>query len=112
MRTIKIIGILVAAGFTLSACAKPGERVRFDGNYYPAKVKKSKDARENFTVTVRRAKQGLAGAREAGRYEGTDYCIKNVGDSTIAWSVGPDSDEALITEGGDTVVLRGTCNKW
>ena len=112
MRINHIIGLVIAAGLTLSACAKPGERVLFDGKYYPAKVSKGKDARENFTVTVRRANQGLPGAREAGRYEATRYCIKNFGDSKIEWSVGPDSDQALISDGGDTVVLRGTCNTW
>lgn len=105
---VKALGILALVG--LAACGG-GDRVLFDGKYYPAKAKKD-GALERFVVTVRRADQGLEGAREAGRYEGTDYCIKKFGTSTIAWAPGPDADRAAILTDGGNVVLRGTCNKW
>ncbi|MEI4194682.1 hypothetical protein [Roseovarius sp. E0-M6] len=103
---LAMTGALVATG-----CAKPGERVRFDGNYYPAKAKKVGE-RHNFVVTVRRVDQGIDGAREAGRYEGTDYCVKLFGDSTIAWNPGPDDAASRIVADNGNLVLRGTCNKW
>ena len=103
---------LLAATLTLSACAKPGDRVLFDGKYYPAKVKKDKTTRENFVVTVQRAAQGIDGAREAGRYEGTNYCIKNFGDSTIEWAEGQGPEDATPATGAGNLVLRGSCVKW
>lgn len=101
----------LAAILALGACAKPGERMLFEGQFYPAKAKKGA-TREEVIVTVRRIDQGLKGAREAGRYEATRYCVETVGDSTIDWVQGPDAaDGVLVTEGGN-LVLRGTCVKW
>ena len=108
-KTSLILGL--AAVLAVSACAKTGDRVRFAGNYYPAKAKKAGE-RHVFTVTVRRVNQGLPGAREAGRYAGTTYCIKHFGDSTIAWNPGPDDPAARIIAQNGNLVLRGVCNKW
>ncbi|RKF15007.1 hypothetical protein D6850_09105 [Roseovarius spongiae] len=107
-----ILAGLLAAAFALSACAKPGERVRFDGNYYPAKAKKAGDARENFVVSVRRVGQGIEGARAAAAYEGTRYCIKNFGDSTITWQPGADPADGALRVEGDALTVRGSCVKW
>ncbi len=104
------IGVLVGA-LALGACAKPGERVLFDGKYYPARVKKDGDQRENFVVTVQRVEQGLNGAREAGRYEGITYCVENYGSSDITWINGPEDEAAALTDSGN-LVLRGSCVKW
>ncbi|HEY9039850.1 MAG TPA: hypothetical protein VIN05_13010 [Roseovarius sp.] len=102
----------LAAALALTACGKPGERVRFDGNYYPAKLSKSGERREEFVVTVSDVAQGIEGAREAGRFAGTSYCIEIVGDSDITWQrgYGPDDGRA-ITENGN-LILRGSCAKW
>lgn len=106
-----ILAMAVISALGLTACAKPGERTLFEGKYYPAKVKKGA-TREEFVVSVRRVDQGIKGAREAGRFEATRYCIETVGDSTIEWLQGPDAEDGrLITEGGN-LVLSGTCVKW
>lgn len=101
----------LAAILALGACAKPGARMLFEGNYYPAKAKKG-ETREDVIVTVRRIDQGLKGAREAGRHEATRYCVETVGDSTIEWLRGPDAEEGVLLTQGGNLVLQGRCVKW
>lgn len=102
---------VLAAVLALSACSKPGDRMLFDGNYYPVKIKKGQ-TREAFSVTVRRIDQGINGARKAGKTEATRYCIETVGDSTITWQRGPDGQGGnLVTDRGN-LVLTGHCVKW
>jgi hypothetical protein len=111
MRALWIIAVL-AAGLGLTACGKPGERVLFDGHYYPARLTKSGETREQFSVVVRNVAQGLEGAREAGRFEGTTYCVETFGDSAITWQpgYGPDDGQAITDNG--SLVLRGSCVIW
>jgi hypothetical protein len=85
--------------------------MRFDGNYYPTRSKKAGDQREQFVITVKRADQGIAGARKAGQWEATRYCIKTVGDSTLTWQPGYDPETGAVIEGG-SLILRGSCVKW
>ncbi len=85
----------------------------FDGKYYPIKARASDKAdRKTFTVSVRRADQGLAGAREAGRYGGKQYCLKNYGTSEIRWIVGPDTPQSALGYSGGRLALSGTCVLW
>lgn len=102
----------VCAALALTACGKPGERVRFDGNYYPADLTKSGERREEFSVAVRDPGQGIDGAREAGRYEATRYCVETFGDSDIAWQpgYGPADGRAIAANGA--LILRGSCVVW
>ncbi len=108
----KWIALALAAALALTACGKPGERVRFDGNYYPAKLSKVGERRENFVVAVGDPGQGVAGAREAGRFEATTHCVKTFGDSDITWLAGydPDAGAAVIDDG--KLILRGSCVIW
>lgn len=105
--TFALVGLM-----GLSACAKPGDRVRFEGNYYPSKAKKESDDRTKFAVTVRRIDQGLKGALEAGRYEGTRYCVETFGDSTITWAQAQGPDDFAGSVEGASLTLRGACVKW
>jgi hypothetical protein len=82
-------------------------RVMFEGLYYPARISAERGDRAAFTVTVNRADQGIDGAREAGRYEATKYCIKQYGRSDTEWSVGPDTEGLAISN--DQLVLVGRC---
>lgn len=110
--TIRPIIMVLCAAVALSACSKPGERMRFDGNYYPTKLSKLGDQREGFIVAVRNPGQGIEGAREAGRFEATRHCITTFGDSTITWQAGydPDAGAAVIDNG--KLILRGSCVQW
>jgi hypothetical protein len=51
----------------------------------------------------------LVGAREAGRYEATKYCINQYGTSDIAWVSGPDVEDGSLTINNDELQLRGAC---
>lgn len=95
----------------LAACTDPAKKAPpFDGIYFKAKARAvdKKVTRSVFTVEVKRATQSVEGAREAGRYEATRYCIENYGTSDIIWAVGPDS--AALTLAGDALILKGTCD--
>lgn len=81
----------------------------FDGQFFRAKARKAGDAREVFEVSVRPVSASLAGAREAGRYEATRYCVETYGNSTIFWQIGPDSPDEALPIDGDTLTLSGVC---
>ncbi len=102
----------LAAALALTACGKSGERVRFDGNYYPAKLSKSGDRREEFVVTVSDVAQGISGARAAGRFEGTTYCVETFGDSDITWQPGYGPEDGSAISDNGSLLLRGSCVKW
>ncbi|SEK99329.1 hypothetical protein [Roseovarius nanhaiticus] len=110
--TAKPVILALCAALALSACGKPGERMRFNGNYYPADLKKVGDRREDFVITVRDPGQGIEGAREAGRFEATRYCVETFGDSTVNWQTGydPDANAAVMDNG--RLILRGSCVIW
>ncbi|MDQ7072104.1 MAG: hypothetical protein Q9M48_15475 [Rhodobacterales bacterium] len=112
---MRISIILLSAALVLSACANAkvnsGRNVEFDGVKFRAKISKGEE-REDFAVLVRGPSKSLVGAREAGRYEGTKYCIKNFGTSEILWANGPDdADEALVIV-DDTLAFQGRCKGW
>ncbi|MFX0545660.1 hypothetical protein ACEWPL_008960 [Roseovarius sp. S1116L3] len=108
----KPLTLAVCAALALTACARSGERARFNGNYYPADLNQVGDRREDFVIAVRDPGQGIEGAREAGRYEATRYCVETFGDSTINWRAGydPDAGAAVIDNG--KLILRGSCVIW
>ncbi len=100
--------VLPGCGTSLSNALKPSaNRTLFDGNYYPARLSTDKANRAAFSVTVSRAAQGIDGAREAGRYEATRYCIEQYGDSDAIWTVGPDTEGLTIRD--DQLTLAGRC---
>lgn len=112
-RTALVAAVAAVAMLAASGCSRKSERLLFNGNYYPVKARAADKAdRTLFTVSVRRADQGLAGAREAGRHGAKEYCLQNFGTSEIAWSVGPDAPDAALTGGGSGVALSGKCVLW
>ena len=97
----------------LGGCVERSKRVLFDGKHYPTRERAvSKEDRNSFTVSVRRASQGIDGAREAGRHGGSKYCIKNFGTSEIDWAVGPDDAAASLVQSNGNLVLSGRCITW
>lgn len=106
--TISLIAILA-----LGACTERSKRIYFDGNYYPTREKKAdKNDLKAFTVSVRRASQGIDGAREAGRHGGSKYCIKNFGTSEIDWERGPDDPAETLQLTNGNLLLSGRCVTW
>ena len=69
---------------------------------------------EEFAVSVFRASQSVAGAREAGRHAAVTYCIKQYGRSEIDWAAGQGPDDEALPRRivDDTLGLRGRCKGW
>ena len=110
LRPVLMIGTLLIAALMLSACGgRKDERVTFDGQLFRASAKKTDKQRYNFEVTVRPVSASLAGAREAGRYEATRYCVGNFGSSEIDWVNGPDGEDGTLQVNNDRLLLTGTC---
>lgn len=106
-----VVALLCIA--SVAACTRNEERVVFDGVFFRTKAKAvDKSDRQNFVVNVPKVARSVNGAREAGRYEGTRYCLANFGTSEILWSIGPDTaDGRLVVENND-FNFRGTCVLW
>ena len=74
--------VVVFDALSCSNPLDPGKKIAFDGYYFSSKLSRSKLDDRSFDLTVRRVNRSL-GAREAGRYEATRFCIKNFGTSDI-----------------------------
>ncbi|MEL6451079.1 MAG: hypothetical protein AAFQ19_07445 [Pseudomonadota bacterium] len=110
LRPALLTGALLIAALLLSACQeRRADRVAFDGVFFRSTSGKVDQQRDVFEVTVSPASSSLDGAREAGRYEATRYCIDNFGTSDITWSDGPDAEDGTLTIDNDRLILRGTC---
>ncbi|WP_170454668.1 hypothetical protein [Ruegeria arenilitoris] len=108
------VGVLVLLTL-LSACgtAPTSDRILFDGKSFRAKAKPvdKKRSPADFTVTIKGVSASLDGAREAGRYEGTRFCIQNFGSSRIAWKVGPDTEPQNLRVENDSLTFSGACQR-
>ncbi|KIC47083.1 hypothetical protein RA28_05120 [Ruegeria sp. ANG-S4] len=99
------------------ACActvrSASDRVLFDGKYFRASAR-SVDKRASpadFTVTVNGVSASLDGAREAGRYEATRFCVQNFGSSRIEWKAGPDAEPQTMRVENDKLTFSGKCQR-
>lgn len=101
--------IAVIAALCVTACSGVRDGVTFDGKYYRASLNTDRGSREDFTLTVRPVSASLLGAKEAGRYEATVYCVNRYGRSDIQWVVGPDDPDETLPISNDTLTLQGTC---
>jgi hypothetical protein len=112
-RRLRLPILLVAAAVLIAAC-QPREDTRepFDGFYFKAKTSATdkKTTRAVFTTTISGVSQSLDGARQAGAYEGTKYCIAQYGTSQIAWTVGPDTEPQNLTIVDDKLTFSGKCD--
>ena len=93
-------------------CSNPFEleenKIAFDGYNFSSKLTRNKSDDRLFDLTVRRANRSLSGAREAGRYAATKFCIKNFGTSDIKWVLDPDDESIGLT--GKVLKLSGQCD--
>jgi len=110
MRSTLLVVTVLLAALMLTACEqRKADKIAFDGVYFRSTANKLDKKRYRFEVSVAPASSSIAGAREAGRYEATRFCIENQGTSRVDWQDGPDApDEALIIN-NDRLVMRGTC---
>lgn len=116
MRAKHSLTAVLAALLLVSACGEApsrSTRVAFDGQYFRAKVKpvNKKTAPAEFTVTVNDVSASIDGAREAGRYEATKFCIQNFGSSRIKWKLGPDTEPQNLRIENDKLTFAGSCQR-
>ncbi|MEH6831746.1 MAG: hypothetical protein V7661_12985 [Sulfitobacter sp.] len=102
------MGIALCVGL-LGACGSPEDRILFDGQFYNSKVRKVERQLDVFSVAVKPVSKSLLGAREAGRYAATVYCVNTYGSSDIVWAAGPDAPDAQLNIDKDTLTLQGRC---
>lgn len=107
--SIKVWAAVGAMGI-LAACSNDNDRIQFEGYGFRAKASAvDRDTRHLFTVSIRDVSRSLEGARAAGLYYGTEYCINLYGSSDITWSVGPDTPAEELRLVDDTLVYEGAC---
>lgn len=104
-----MIACVVLSITGLAGCTDDKDRIAFDGQYYKAKLSKVDKQRDQFMVVVAPASASLVGAREAGRYEATKYCIAQYGTSAVDWVAGPDAEDGALHIENDKLQLRGAC---
>ena len=104
--------LILCSCLILLGCSNPltleENKVSFDGYYFPYKLVRNKVDDRSFDLTVKRANRSLSGAREAGRYEATRFCIKIFGTSDIKWFLDPDDENIGLT--GRVLKLSGQCD--
>mgnify|MGYP003315785807 FL=1 len=107
-----VMTLIFCACLILLGCSNPltleENKVSFDGYYFPYKLIRNKVDDRSFDLTVKRANRSLSGAREAGRYEATRFCIKIFGTSDIKWFLDPDDENIGLT--GRVLKLSGQCD--
>jgi len=91
-------------------CNQKKNQLLFEGQYFKAKAKKEADDLSVFLVSVSPISASLEGARAAGQYEATRYCIDNYGNSKIDWIVGPKDEASTYQIDKDTVFFKGRCD--
>ena len=103
---------LACSFLVMVGCSNPFEleenKIAFDGYNFSSKLTPNKADDRLFDLTVRRANRSLSGAREAGRYAATKFCIKNFGTSDIKWVMDPDDESIGLT--GKVLKLSGQCD--
>lgn len=106
IRAAVVLGLI--AGL-VAGCGAREDRIAFDGQFFRSSISRVDGDRQQFAVSVRPVSASLEGALEAGRYEVTQYCVRNYGTSRADWLVGPDQDPGTYRIENDELVLRGTC---
>ncbi|MEQ9693640.1 hypothetical protein [Shimia sp. SDUM112013] len=105
---VAALGVVVTVG----ACENRRKKndIAFDGVFFTTKASYvTKEKRQHFTVEVNKPSKSLEGAKEAGRYQGTQYCIENFGTSKIDWIAGPDAEPQTLRFDNDRLVFEGIC---
>ena len=81
-------------------------RVAFDGFMFNSKLKVGLN-KQDFEITVPRANRSLSGAKEAGRYEATIYCVNKFGTSDIVWDLDP--EDVSEVSSSKSIFIKGRC---
>ena len=94
-----LMAILLLLGLVSCGERYRDNQVAFEGIRFKANLNQIKGDGFAFRVSVKNAEKNLNGAREAGRYEATKFCIERLSTSDIEWINGPDSDPLPLKDG-------------
>ena len=86
-------------------------KVEIDGTQFKAKADANREDSRSFTISVTPVAVNPDGAKAAGRYEATRYCLLTYGGSDTDWVIGPDTPLEDIPVEGDTMTLQGRCTQ-
>lgn len=106
---MKKLAFIPLALFALAGCEDPKDAVLFDGMRYSGRLSAEKEDKRSFVATVAPVSQGLDGAREAARHEGTVHCVRRYGSSDINWSASPDAEATALNIQDDILTVQGRC---
>ena len=120
------IVILCLLAFSLTACARlqgglgriglgkgsaSRAQVEIEGTRFRARASADRADRREVTITVSPVAVDPEGAKEAGRYQATRYCLLTFGGSDTEWTIGPDQPIEELPVEGDTLTLQGRCTQ-
>ena len=86
-------------------------QVEIEGTRFRARASAEREDRRAFSVTVSPVAVDPDGAREAGRYQATRYCLLTFGGSDKEWIISPDLATEELPVDGDTLTLQGRCTQ-
>ena len=93
----------------IGAGAAKRSQVEIEGTRFRARANADSADRRAVTITVTPVAVNPDGAREAGRYEATKYCLLTYGGSDTEWTVSPDQPIEELPVADDTLTLQGRC---
>ena len=102
-----LMSILLTLGLFSCGDRYLDNQVAFEGIRFRTNLNQVKGDDFAFNVSVKNAEKNLKGAREAGRYEATKFCIERLSTSDIEWINGPDSDPLPLQDGN--LKISGKC---
>lgn len=104
--------VLVPVLCALTACGQGDlDVVTFEGARFSGDLRSERGDRAAFVASGGPASVSLEGAKQAAEYQVVQHCISYLGSSDVAWTNGPDVDDAELVIVDDEVVLSGRCRE-
>jgi hypothetical protein len=118
-KRVSLLGLSLLVVMSVASCERAkgtlgAQGYAYEGAIFKGKLNRHRDDRSKFSVSVRGASRGVAGALEAARIEANRYCIEQYGNTAILWEgQGPDTDpEGVTLSDGGILSLSGRCSGW
>ncbi|KMW57840.1 hypothetical protein AIOL_002808 [Candidatus Rhodobacter oscarellae] len=106
-------GVARNIGNTVGVGQGASKRTTVEGNgtRFRARANVQSGDRRAVTITVTPVAADPDGAKEAGRYQATRYCLLTYGGSDTEWTIGPDQPIEELPVENDTLTLEGRCTQ-
>lgn len=94
----------------LAACGSSElDTITFEGARFSGDLRAERGDRAAFVATGGPVSVSLEGARQAAEFQVVQHCISYLGTSDVAWTIGPDTEDAALPTDNNQVVLSGRC---